>query len=71
MEREDDVVVLAMYDSPVDANIIKGVLETNGVIAGVMGDSTANALMQGFRQGAIRVVVLRKDLQKAREILDS
>ena len=37
MEREDDVVVLAMYDSPVDANIIKGVLETNGVIAGVMG----------------------------------
>ncbi|MBR5029971.1 MAG: DUF2007 domain-containing protein [Muribaculaceae bacterium] len=71
MEKEDDVVVLAMYDSPVDANIIKGVLETNGVIAGVMGDSTANALMQGFRQGAIRVVVLRKDLQKAREILDS
>lgn len=71
MEKEDDVVVLAMYDSPVDANIVKGMLETNGVIAGVMGDSTANALMQGFRQGAIRVVVLRKDLARAREIMDS
>ena len=71
MEREDDVVVFDMYDSPVDANIVKGVLESNGVIAGVMGDSTANALMQGFSQGAIRVVVLRRDLEKARQIMDS
>ena len=71
MEKEDDVVVFAMYDSPVDANIVKGVLESNGVIAGVMGDSTANALMQGFTQGTMRVVVFRKDLQKARQIMDS
>ncbi|MBR5117177.1 MAG: DUF2007 domain-containing protein [Muribaculaceae bacterium] len=71
MEKEDEIVVLAMYDSPVDANIVKGVLETNGVIAGVMGDSTANALMHGFKQGTMRVVVFRKDLQKARQILDS
>jgi len=71
MEKEDDVVVFDMYDSPVDANIVKGVLESNGIIAGVMGDSTANALMQGFTQGAIKVVVLRKDLQKAKEIMES
>lgn len=71
MEKEDDVVVLDKFDSPIEANIIKGVLETNGVIAGVMGDSVANTLMQGFSQGAIRVVVFRKDLQKARQILDS
>ncbi len=71
MEKEDDVVVFAMYDSPVDANIVKGVLESNGVIAGVMGDSTANALMQGFSQGTMRVVVFRKDLQKAQQIMDS
>lgn len=71
MEKEDDVVVFAMYDSPIEANIVKGVLETNGVIAGVMGDSTANALMQGFTQGAIRVVVLRRDLERAQQIMDT
>lgn len=71
MEKEDDIVVFAMYDNPVDANIVKGVLESNGVIAGVMGDSTANALMHGFKQGTIRVVVFRKDLQRARQIMDS
>jgi hypothetical protein len=71
MERDEDVVVYAMYNDPVEANIVKGVLESNGVVAGVMGDSLANALMQGFTQGTVRVVVFRKDLQKAREIMDS
>ncbi|MBO4723549.1 MAG: DUF2007 domain-containing protein [Muribaculaceae bacterium] len=71
MEKDDDIVVFAMYDSPVDANIVKGVLESNGVVAGVIGDSTANVLMQGFQQGTMRVVVFRKDLQKARQIMDS
>jgi len=69
MEKEDDVVVFAMYDDPVYANIVKGVLESNGVVAGVLGDSTANAFMKGFTQGSMRVVVLRRDLEKAQEIM--
>lgn len=71
MGKEDDVVVFAMYDSPIEANIVKGVLESNGVIAGVMGDSTANALMQGFSQGSMRVVVFRKDLERAQAIMQA
>lgn len=71
MERDEDVVVFAMYDDPVEANIVKGVLESNGVLAGVMGDAFANTMMKGFTQGSIRVVVFRKDLQKAWEIMDS
>ena len=71
MDKEDDVVVFAKFDSPVEANIVKGVLESNGVIAGVLGDSTANALLHGFSQGTMRVVVFRKDLQKAHQIMDS
>ena len=71
MKKDDDVVVFAKYDSPIDANIVKGVLESNGVIAGVMGDSTANTLLHGFTQGTVRVVVFRKDLQKAYQIMDS
>ena len=71
MEKEEDVVVFAMYDGPVEANIVKGVLESNGVVAGVMGDSFANTMMKGFSQGSIRVVVFRKDLEKAWQIMDS
>lgn len=71
MEKEEDVVVFAMYDDPVEANIVKGVLESNGMVAGVMGDSFANTMMKGFSQGSIRVVVFRKDLEKAWQIMDS
>jgi len=71
MEKDNDVVVFAMYDSPIEANIVKGVLESNGVMADVVGDSTANALMQGFTQGAMRVVVLRRDLERAQQIMDT
>ncbi|MBQ6278792.1 MAG: DUF2007 domain-containing protein [Muribaculaceae bacterium] len=71
MVKEDDVVVFAMYDDPVEANIVKGVLESNGVVAGVMGDAFANTVMKGFSQGTMRVVVFRKDLERAHEIMDS
>ena len=71
MEKDDELVVFDMYNDPVEANIVKGVLESNGVVAGVMGDSLANAIMQGFSQGAVRVVVFRRDLAKAHEIMDS
>ncbi|MBQ2074653.1 MAG: DUF2007 domain-containing protein [Muribaculaceae bacterium] len=71
MEKDDDIIVFAMYDDPIKANMVKDILESNGVIAGVMGDSIANTLMKGFTQGSMRVVVLRKDLPLAREIMDS
>ena len=71
MGKDDEVVVFAMYDDPVEANIVKGVLESNGVVAGVMGDAFANTMMKGFTQGTMRVVVFRKDLERAREIMDS
>jgi hypothetical protein len=35
-----------------------------------MGDATANALLQGLSQGTMRVVVFRKDLEKAKQIMD-
>ena len=39
MEKDDDIIVFAMYDDPIKANMVKDILESNGVIAGVMGDS--------------------------------
>lgn len=67
---DDKIVVLAKYESPVDAHIVKGMLEANGIVAGVLTDSTANALMSLLDQGKARVVVLERDLERARALLE-
>ena len=51
--------------------MVAGALEAYGITASVMGDSTANCLLQGFKQGQMQVVVRHCDLEKAREILDT
>ena len=61
MEQDDVLVVLNKYGNPVDANIVKGALESAGIPAGVIGDSFANNLWKD----AIRVVVFRRDLEEA------
>jgi len=63
----EKIVVFDKYDNQVDANIVKGVLESNGVIAGVIGDSTANALLLT----PMYVVVFERDLERARQIMES
>jgi hypothetical protein len=69
MANKNDVAILASYDSPFEANVVAGALEAYGITASVMGDSTANCLLQGFKQGQMSVVVRQCDLERARELL--
>jgi len=66
MDKEDKIVVLAKYASPIDANIVKGALEASGIAAGVIVDNTANAIWMS----PARVVVFERDLELARQVLD-
>ncbi|MBR1551292.1 MAG: DUF2007 domain-containing protein [Muribaculaceae bacterium] len=66
-QDNERLVVFGRYENVMDANIVKGVLETNGVAAGVIGDSTANALMMT----PMMVVVFERDLEQARQVMDS
>lgn len=66
-QDNERLVVFGRYENAVDANIVKGVLETNGVAAGVIGDSTANALMMT----PMMVVVFERDLEQAQQVMDS
>ena len=66
-QDNERLVVFGRYENVMDANIVKGVLETNGVAAGVIGDSTANALMMT----PMMVVVFERDLEQARQFMDS
>ena len=65
MERDTDLVVLQQLHDRVDAEIVRGALEAAGLPAGVLGDSTANALMGS----PVSVVVRRCDLEQARAVL--
>ena len=65
MDNEEKLVVVAKYSSPVDANIVKGALEASGIPAGVIVDSTANAIWMA----PVRVVVFERDLELARKVI--
>ena len=65
MEKEDKIVVLEKYSNAVDANIVKGALEASGIPAGVIVDSTANAIWMA----PVRVVVFERDLELAKKVI--
>ena len=62
---EDKIVVLKKYASTIDANIVKGALEASGIPAGVIVDSTANAIWMA----PVRVVVFERDLELAKKVI--
>lgn len=66
MEDKDKIVVLKKYSSPIDANIVKGALEASGIPAGVIVDSTANAIWMA----PVRVVVFERDLELAKQVIN-
>ena len=65
MDNEEKLVVLNKYPNAVDANIVKGALEASGIPAGVIVDSTANAIWMA----PVRVVVFELDLELARQVI--
>ena len=65
MDKEEKIVVLEKYSNAPDANIVKGALEASGIPAGVIVDSTANAIWMA----PVRVVVFERDLELARKVI--
>ena len=61
MENEEKLVIFDKYPNELDANIVKGAIEASGIHAGVLGDSTANAVWMA----PVSVVVFRRDLEAA------
>ena len=64
--KDNDIVVVAKYGTRVDAEIARGLLEAEGIVAGVTGDRIANELMGS----PISLLVMRADLDRARQLLD-
>ena len=67
--KNEETTVVARFNNPYDAYIVKGRLEADGIIAGVIEDTTANTLMGNQSNGAVRVIVFERDLPRARHLL--
>lgn len=67
--EDDKIVVLEHYHNEYEAAIVKGILESNGLIAGVTGDYFASILNYALETPPFAVVVFERDLERAREIL--
>lgn len=72
MQKDNDLVVFDIFDSAFKANIVKGVLETNGVSCMITNEIFSGVLpLTDSFIGQIRVLVFRKDLELAKQIMSS
>lgn len=72
MKDNEELAVLGEYENTIEASMIKGVLETNGVQAMLTNEVMSNILsLSPINYGMVRVMVFRSDLDLARKILSS
>lgn len=71
-ERDEEIVVLTKAQGDFDAQLLRGVLESEGIEAMIKLGVSQNVYpltVNGL--GEIRVCVFRRDLERAREVLDA
>lgn len=72
MKDNEELAVLGEYENTIEASMVKGVLETNGVHAMLTNEIMSNVLsLAPINYGMVRVMVFRSDLDLARKILAS
>ncbi|HIY48366.1 MAG TPA: DUF2007 domain-containing protein [Candidatus Barnesiella excrementavium] len=69
---EKEIVLYRTFDSAVEANIVKDVLETNGVPCFLSNEIFSSVLpLTNSTVGAIRLNVFAEDVEKADTILNT
>ena len=69
-EHEDTLVVVAEVKDGPSAHIIKGILEANGIEAVIYGENLPEYLGVGNHIMPVRVLVRRRDKEKAEQIIN-
>ena len=68
----DELVMFGQYENAVDASMVKGVLETNGVPCMLTNDVFSSVFPIGFEPfGGVRVMIYKRDMDLARKIMES
>jgi len=71
MKSEEEIIVIATYETAVDAYIAKGLLEEND-IPSFLKDENVTQLYPMFNSpfGGIKLCIMKKDEERAIEILN-
>lgn len=69
--KDSDIVLLKEFGDIAEAYIVKGVLETNGVLCIVDNEILSSVYPLPVSPFAIRLMVRRCDIELARDILSS
>lgn len=73
-KNDERLVVLGEYGNDIEANIVKGVLETNGVPCVITNEILSSVLPIApltLKGALVRVMVFERDLDLAQQILRS
>lgn len=71
-KRGDDLVIFDTYVNDADAYIAKGVLETNGIPCVINNEIFSSVYPVTLSPwGAIKLLVFRRDLERAHQIMES
>ncbi len=70
-ENDDNLVVFRTFENPIDASIVKGVLETNGVQCMLSNELMSSVLPISSEISAVDLWVNEKDLDMAEKIMKS
>lgn len=72
MDSPDDIILLQTFISDADAYIAKGVLETNGIPCIINNEIISNVYPVTLTPwGGIKLLIFRRDLELARQLLGS
>lgn len=72
MDESKELAIFGEYENAIEASMVKGVLETNGVPAMLTNEIMSTVLsLAPINYGMVRVMVFRGDLDLARKIIAS
>jgi hypothetical protein len=70
MKNEEEIIVIAVYGTAVEAHLAKGLLEESGIPA-FFKDENVTQLYPGLTFGGVNLCIMKKDEERAIEVLNN
>ncbi len=69
---KDKIVTLKTFSSPIEAGIVKSMLESNGISCLITNENFAGVFpIYDFQTGGVKLKVFERDLERALALLNS
>ncbi|MGK7395213.1 MAG: DUF2007 domain-containing protein [Candidatus Cyclobacteriaceae bacterium M3_2C_046] len=69
-QEQDKIVIFKTFNNPIEANIVKGRLQSAGIKCFLKEDNVSTFPIHNLFVGGIKLMILQSDQEKAAEIID-